>query len=216
MTTELTKAADNRAMVEAMKAHVSRAAKGATDVEVQAFCLVCDRLGLDPIMGEVHAMRDRSGTLRPIPSIDGWAKVIRSQPDFRGMQFEEIRDGDGDLIAIDCTMHVEGWQVPCVVREYYSECRRSTPVWQQMPVRMLRHRAMIQAARIAFGLGLADVADLGDAGSNGGGGEAGAPAPATASGLPMPAAARNAGTNELNQLAAAMVAEAEVVTTIEE
>jgi hypothetical protein len=88
-----------------------------------------------------------------------------------------------------------------------------------MPVRMLRHRAMIQAARIAFGLGLADVADLGDAGSNGGGGgEAGAPAPATATGLPMPAAAvaRNAGTNELNQLAAAMVAEAEVVTTIEE
>jgi phage recombination protein Bet len=204
MTTELTKAADNRALVEAMKAHVSRAAKGATDVEVQAFVLVCDRLGLDPIMGEVHAMRDRSGTLRPIPSIDGWAKVIRSQPDFRGMQFEEVRDGDGDLVAIDCTMHVEGWQVPCVVREYYSECRRNTPVWQQMPVRMLRHRAMIQAARIAFGLGLSDVADLGEIGD--------APAAAaTTPGAATPAAvpaSRNAGTNQLNQLAAAMVAEA--------
>ena len=205
MSNEITKT-DTRALAEAMKAHVSRAAKGATDVEVQAFCLVCDRLGLDPIMGEVHAMRDRSGTLRPIPSIDGWAKVIRSQPDFRGMQFEEIRDGDGDLIAIDCTMHVEGWQVPCVVREYYSECRRNTPVWQQMPVRMLRHRAMIQAARVAFGLGLGDVADLQDIDA-----PAGKAAIATPAALPG-----NGKTSQLNELAAAMVAEAEVVDTTTE
>lgn len=205
MSNEITKT-DTRALAEAMKAHVSRAAKGATDVEVQAFCLVCDRLGLDPIMGEVHAMRDRSGTLRPIPSIDGWAKVIRSQPDFRGMQFEEIRDADGDLIAIDCTMHVEGWQVPCVVREYYSECRRNTPVWQQMPVRMLRHRAMIQAARVAFGLGLGDVADLQDIDS-----PAGKAAIATPAALPA-----NGKTSQLNELAAAMVAEAEVVDTTTE
>lgn len=202
MTTELTKTNDHRALVEAMKAHVSRAAKGATDAEITAFVLVCDRLGLDPIMGEVHAMRDRAGTLRPIPSIDGWAKVIRSQPDFRGMQFEEIRDGDGDLIAIDCTMHVEGWQVPCVVREYYSECRRSTPVWQQMPVRMLRHRAMIQAARVAFGLGLADVSDVETPAADA--------APAATAGS---AVAASNPTNELNDLVAAMVAEAEVVET---
>jgi len=160
VTQEITTA--NQQLVEQMKAHVAKSVQGASDVEVQAFVMVCERLGLNPILGEAHAMRDRGGTLRPIPSIDGWAKVVRSQPDFRGVEFAEVRDEDGDLTAIDCSIHVEGWQQPCTVREYLSECRRNTPVWKTMPTRMLRHRALIQCARIAFGLGLADVEDVRD------------------------------------------------------
>jgi len=149
-------------LVEAMKSHVARSAKGASDAEVAAFCAVCQRMGLNPILGEVHAMRDRSGTLRPVPSIDGWVRVVRSQPDFRGVEFSEHRDEDASLVAITATIHVEGWQTPCRVTEYLSECRRRTEPWQTMPTRMLRHRALIQCARVAFGLGLADVDDVRD------------------------------------------------------
>lgn len=159
---EIQRTAPSSELVAAMKAHVAKAAKDATDAEVTAFVMVCNQLGLNPVMGEVHAMRDRAGTLRPIPSIDGWTKVVRQQPDFRGVQFAEIRDEEGDLDAIECSITIEGWDQPCVVREYLAECRRNTPVWKTMPTRMLRHRALIQCARIAFGLGLADVEDVRD------------------------------------------------------
>lgn len=149
-------------LADAMKAHVSRACKGSTDAEVAAFVAVCRAMGLNPILGEVHAMRDKAGTLRAVPSIDGWVRVIRTQPDFRGVEFAEHRDEDGSLVAITCTMHVEGWRTPCVITEYLAECRRRTDPWQSMPTRMLRHRALIQCGRVAFGLGLSDAEDVRD------------------------------------------------------
>lgn len=158
--TEIVKAAPSGELMSAMKAHVSKAAKNSSDAEVIAFVVVCVQMGLNPILGEVHAMRDQAGTLRPVPSIDGWVRVIRSQPDFRGIEFEEHRDGDGVLISITCTIHVDGWQTPCRVTEYLRECRRKTQPWQDMPTRMLRHRALIQCGRVAFGLGLSDVEDV--------------------------------------------------------
>jgi hypothetical protein len=39
------------------------------------------------------------------------------------------------------------------VTEYLAECRRDTGPWKSHPRRMLRHKAMIQAARLAFGYG---------------------------------------------------------------
>lgn len=158
--TEIVRAAPSSELVAAMKAHVSKAAKNSSDAEVAAFVAVCHQMGLNPILGEVYAMRDQAGTLRPVPSIDGWVRVIRSQPDFRGIEFEEHRDGDGVLISITCTIHVDGWQTPCRVTEYLRECRRKTQPWQDMPTRMLRHRALIQCGRVAFGLGLSDVEDV--------------------------------------------------------
>ena len=37
------------------------------------------------------------------------------------------------------------------MREYFAECKRNTDPWNQMPRRMLRHKAIIQCGRIAFG-----------------------------------------------------------------
>jgi hypothetical protein len=39
-----------------------------------------------------------------------------------------------------------------VVKEYFSEMKTEHAAWQQMPRRMLRHRAMQQCARLAFGI----------------------------------------------------------------
>ncbi|MGJ5653837.1 recombinase RecT, partial [Morganella morganii] len=40
---------------------------------------------------------------------------------------------------------------PTSVTEYMSECNRGTQPWKSHPKRMLRHKAMIQCARLAFG-----------------------------------------------------------------
>jgi hypothetical protein len=39
------------------------------------------------------------------------------------------------------------------VTEYFEECKRGTEPWNQMPRRMLRNKAIIQAIRVAFGVG---------------------------------------------------------------
>jgi hypothetical protein len=41
---------------------------------------------------------------------------------------------------------------PIEVKEYFSEMKTEHAAWQQMPRRMLRHRAMQQCARLAFGI----------------------------------------------------------------
>ncbi len=40
---------------------------------------------------------------------------------------------------------------PVKVTEYMAECKRPTQPWQSHPKRMLRHKATIQCARLAFG-----------------------------------------------------------------
>jgi hypothetical protein len=40
---------------------------------------------------------------------------------------------------------------PTVVQEFYSETYRNTEPWNQMPSRMLRHKAFKECARLAFG-----------------------------------------------------------------
>src|SRR3546814_16074139 len=42
---------------------------------------------------------------------------------------------------------------PTEVTEFMSECKRGTQPWQSHPRRMLRHKATIQCARLAFGFG---------------------------------------------------------------
>ncbi len=50
-------------------------------------------------------------------------------------------------------MYIKGREHPIRVPERYSECKRETDPWRTMPFRMLRHKAFMQAARVAFSLG---------------------------------------------------------------
>ena len=40
---------------------------------------------------------------------------------------------------------------PTIVTEYLAECKMTTEPWKKYPKRMLRHKAFIQCARMAFG-----------------------------------------------------------------
>lgn len=137
---------------------------GASGAEMVAFSMVCAELGLSPMRREVHAMKGKNGQFGAIVSIDGWLSLINRHPDYDGMEIEAV-DNPNTGKPFSCTVriHHKKRSHPIVVTEYFDECRKGTEPWSQWPRRMLRHRAIIQAARVAFGFaGIIDEDEAGD------------------------------------------------------
>ena len=136
--------------------------------ELMVLLLVCENYGLNPFNREVFAFRGKGGDIVPIVSLDGWARIVRSQPDFDGMGFRfsetavSVPGYPGELPEyVECSMRLKGVADPVVIQEYMVECFQDrSPVWKKWPRRMLRTRAFIQCARLAFSLtGLYDEND---------------------------------------------------------
>lgn len=130
----------------------------ATNEEVAAFCVVAAQYDLNPFTREIYAFRSQKGIVAIVP-IDGWTKIVNRHTnangvlDFDGCTFEEVEGENGLPVSCTCTMHVKGRKHPVTATERFSECKRDTGPWGQHPFRMLRHKAYMQAARYAFGLG---------------------------------------------------------------
>lgn len=122
----------------------------ATPEQVAAFLIVAKEYNLNPLTKEIYAFPGKGGGVVPIVSIDGWVNLVNSNPQCDGFEFEMEHSPDGKLIACTCTMYRKDRSHPVSVTEYLSECKRATDPWK-MEHRMLRHKAMIQAARYAFG-----------------------------------------------------------------
>jgi phage recombination protein Bet len=118
--------------------------------EFAAFLLVAKEHRLNPVTKEIYAFPAKGGGIQPIVSVDGWARIINEHPAFDGMEFVDERE-DGALVAVTCRMFRKDRSHPIAATEYMSECKRTTDVWAKWPARMLRHKAMIQCARYAFG-----------------------------------------------------------------
>jgi len=120
--------------------------------QMMALLVVADQYELNPWTKEIYAFPDRNNGIVPVVGVDGWARIINSHPQFDGMDFV-----DGPLNPrsipewIECHMHRKDRSHPIVVREYFDECYRDVGPWKSHPRRMLRHKATIQAARLAFG-----------------------------------------------------------------
>jgi phage recombination protein Bet len=124
--------------------------KSGTREEFAAFLLVAKEYKLNPLTKEIYAFPAKGGGIVPVVSIDGWISLCNSHPAFDGMEFSDEHDADGKLYAITCTIYRKDRTRPTAVTEYLAECVRSTEPWK-MVHRMLRHKALIQAARYAFG-----------------------------------------------------------------
>ncbi len=123
-----------------------------TKAEFAAFLVVANEYNLNPLTKEIYAFFDRQrGGIIPIVGVDGWARIINEHRAFNGMSFLDERDDNGNVVAITCRMFRRDREHPIEATEYLAECRRDTSPWKQWPRRMLRHKAMIQAARYAFG-----------------------------------------------------------------
>lgn len=121
-----------------------------TREEFAAFLLVAKEYRLNPLTKEIYAFPKRGGGIVPIVSIDGWVSLVNSHPACDGFNFSWVQDDKGEPISCTCTMFRKDRAHPVEVTEYLSECIRPTDPWK-MKHRMLRHKAMIQGARYAFG-----------------------------------------------------------------
>lgn len=116
----------------------------ATNEQMMALMVVADQHGLNPFTREIYAFEDKHKGVVPVVGVDGWSRIINSHPQFDGMDFEQ------DDESCTCIMYRKDREHPIRVTEYLSECKRNTGPWGSHPKRMLRHKAMIQCARIAF------------------------------------------------------------------
>ena len=120
-----------------------------TSEQMVAFCAVADQYRLNPFLREIYAFPDNktAGKIVPVVGIDGWLRLINAQPTFDGLTTEQTDD------ACTCTIYRKDRKYPTVVTEYLAECKRNSLPWNTAPKRMLRHRAIIQCARVAFSFG---------------------------------------------------------------
>lgn len=126
--------------------------------EMLALLVVCDQYLLNPFLKQIYAFK--SGTrVVPLVGIDGWMSIILRHPDYKGIKIEmsekTIKIDSTEIPAwCDCTILNRRLDMPVTMREYADEAFvRTSPVWKSHPKRMLRNRAIVQCARIAFGLG---------------------------------------------------------------
>lgn len=69
------------------------------------------------------------------------------------MKFVESSPGDDELpLYFECTIFRKDMKVATSVREYIYETHTGQGAWLTHPRRMLRHKAIVQCARICFGL----------------------------------------------------------------
>jgi phage recombination protein Bet len=135
---------------ETIKATCMPSKMAVTDAQFAAFLMVANEYNLNPVIKEIFAF-PANGGIQPIVSVDGWMKMINAHPQFDGMTFADHFGDNKQLEAITVQVFRKDRGHPIEVTEYMSECRRKSPTWDKWPARMLRHKAVIQAARYAFG-----------------------------------------------------------------
>ena len=127
-----------------------------SQAELEALLLACERHGLDPLGREVYMLRGGDPLVGPalvVVGVDGWSRILNTHKAFAGMQFRESSELiDGVPAWVECTLHRWDRRVPTRLREYLVEVRGTSQAWLTHPRRMLRHKALVQCARLAFGL----------------------------------------------------------------
>ena len=126
-----------------------------TQLDLERLLLAAEVNGLSPTGREIFLVPS-GGVLEPatvVVGVDGWSRIINTHKQFAGMRFKESDElVDGVPSWTECTMYRWDRRVPTSVREYLVEVRGLSAGWITHPRRMLRHKAMVQCARLTFGL----------------------------------------------------------------
>lgn len=135
-----------------------------TDAQMEALLIVAEQYRLNPFTKELFAFSDK-GAIVPVVSVDGWARIINEHPDFDGLEFRysetmvTMPRGKPCPEWCEVTLYRKDRSRPTVVREYLDEVYQPPRgkdggfdgPWQTHTKRFLRHKTLIQGARIAFG-----------------------------------------------------------------
>lgn len=142
-----------------------------TDAQIAALMVVAGQYKLNPFTKEIFAFPDKHGGIVPVVSVDGWARIINEHPAMDGLEFRSsetivtMEAGKPSPEWIEGVIYRKDRSRPIVVREYLDETYQPprsgrnddgkpytiTGPWQTHTKRFLRHKALIQTARLAFG-----------------------------------------------------------------
>ncbi|WP_409438663.1 phage recombination protein Bet [Pseudomonas sp.] len=162
---------DETKLMTTLKATAFKQRNGSapTEEQMMALLIVAEQYQLNPFTREIYAFPDKSNGIVPVVGVDGWSRIVNSHTDYQGMEFNYsetmVRPQGAKVDAhewIECVMYRKGKERPTIVREYLDEVYREPfkpqgknyavdGPWQTHPKRFLRHKAMIQCARLAFG-----------------------------------------------------------------
>lgn len=133
--------------------------KGAQDAHFMTLLMQAQKLGLDPVAKHLYLMPVQGG-IQVTMGVDGYIKLMLSHPDYLAHTVEADVRKDGTIVSATCTIWTKKRQEnglpPFSATEYFVECKTNGSPWRSHPVRMLKHRAVGQAVRYAFGLYLPD------------------------------------------------------------
>jgi len=137
-------------LITTLKATAFKSREPASDAQLTALMVIANEYGLNPFTKEIYAYPDQHKGIVPVVGVDGWIRIINEHPQFDGLEFDATAE------AVTCRIYRKDRTRPTVVTEYLDECKRPTDPWRNMPRRMLRHKALMQCARVAFGFALYD------------------------------------------------------------
>ena len=137
--------------------------------QVIALLVVADQYGLNPFTKEIYAFPDKkTGGVIPVVGVDGWNRIAQQHEQYDGIEFNYSDDmvipEDGKECPewVEVVIYRKDRSHPVVIREYLDECysplgkyqdgnKHKPGPWQTHTKRMLRHKALIQGYRTAFG-----------------------------------------------------------------
>ena len=157
---------DSDVFLNTIKATVMKPGKDGkipSNEEIAAFLVVANKYNLDPFTNEIYAFPSKKGGIIPIVGVDGFTTIMNRQANFNGYDLEYSEEA----VTMDGAKSCPEWaevkiyhkdrEHPTIVREYLDEVYVparggfSGP-WQTHTKRMLRHKALIQGIRVAFGI----------------------------------------------------------------
>ena len=142
--------------------------------ELMGICGICSKYMINPLVdGELHIMvNQRNGNVTPILGVNGFHRIMSSDPRFRRLTFDYSQDYinlgvikvNGMEIPKVCpvwirgnlTTVIDGKEFTSTRTEFFSDCVKQSNGWQQSPARMLHHRCMAQLVRSVLGVPLSD------------------------------------------------------------
>ena len=137
--------------------------------QVMALLVVADQYGLNPFTKEIYAFPDaKTGAVIPVVGVDGWNRIAQQHEQYDGVEFNyaddmvESEDGRPCPEWVEVIIYRKDRTHPVILREYLDECykpigkypdgnKHKPGPWQTHTKRMLRHKALIQGYRTAFG-----------------------------------------------------------------
>jgi len=163
---------DQDQLVDTLKATAFKVKDGVvSDAQMMALLIVADQFSLNPFTREIYAFPDKQNGIVPVVGVDGWSRIINQHPDFDGMEFRaaekliELPAARPCPEWMECVLYRKDRKHPTAIREYLDEVYREpftgtskdgrsytvNGPWQTHTKRFLRHKSMIQAARLVFG-----------------------------------------------------------------